>query len=217
MMVPVSGLHGHYPLSRVAQFRNAEADGVAEIRKTYNLALGQSLDAIYFVPSLVLIEEKQDVEDNLWWLIKQEAARGILLRGELWEMYFTTRAAQSFSVREIGVLEKVFAWGRGLTEQESLERCPVALINAAGTNGLAGRVSQLLEQKGFEVRHLDDVDEILLESKIFYDQSESDCVKVVQVLQDTLPKNLEIVADDGMEAKKNRAKAVVYVGREVSD
>jgi hypothetical protein len=93
----------------------------------------------------------------------------------------------------------------------------VSLINAAGTDGLAGRVSQILEQKGFEVRHLDDVDEILLESKIFYDQSEGDCVKVVQVVQNTLPKNLEIIADDGEEASKSRARAVVYIGREISD
>jgi hypothetical protein len=217
MLVPVAGQHGTYPLGQVAPFLTAEGQSVVEIRKSHNLAFGLTLDELYFVLGLSDLENLADVKRNFNLLLWQTFEHHLALPQELLDLYFTVRSSSQLKITTAETLDQVLAWGKSGGIKAPVTACPLVIVNAAGADGLAGRVSQILEQNGLEVRHMTTATQVTGSSKIYYDETVADCQEVVRQVQETLPQQVEVIADQGEQARKDRGLAVVYLGEEISN
>ncbi|MDO5561643.1 MAG: hypothetical protein Q4G02_02620 [bacterium] len=215
-LVPVSGGYGDYPLGFVAPLLQLEASNTQELVAVYNFALKQAIDEVYFLPSLHEPLDETAVVRDFWSLIKRELSLTTNVRRQLWEIFFYLQRETSFTKGKLAI-----AGDAGVTAQflakEKITQCPAVLINTTNINGLAAKASQMAEMNGVVVVNLESSSEDLWENEVYYDQNEPDCLKLVQVLQNSFPQLGKLVPDNGTLAAQNRAKAVIKLGRSLSD
>ena len=214
-LVPVSGGYGSYPLGNVAPFLQLEADQNQKLTAVYNFALKQAIDEVYFIPDLKVPKDEKQVKKDFWRLIKKELALTTQTRAELWKIFFflqkdTSFIKNSLKINDEGTNETSLA-------KEKKTQCPVVLINTTKINGLASKVSLMMEMNGAVVVNLENNEENLTESEIYYDQNEPVCTELINVLQNSLTKIGKIVPDEGKLGAQNRAKAVIKLGQSLSN
>ena len=215
-LVPVSGGYGDYPLSFVAPLLQLETTNNQQLAAVYNFALKQAIDEVYFIPDLHQPTSEEQVAQDIWTLIKQELSLTTTVRRSLWEIFFYLQKETAFTQNQLAIDSDSGVTADYLAK-EALTQCPVVLINTTNINGLAAKASQMMEMNGVKVVNLESSSEDLLANEIYYDQNEPDCVSLVQVLQNSLPQLVKMVPDDGNLAAQNRAKAVIKLGRSLSD
>lgn len=214
MLIPIAGQYGEYPLSTVASFLEAEGSSTEEIRKTYNLAFGQVIDQIYFLEKLPADLNHKNQLKQVFHQYFFTAVKNLQPLGEkFFRLYFAVRSYNNFNFTVADDLAKVQAWGGRVADKSQFIACPLVLINAAESRGLANRVSQVLEQNGLEVRHLGSSSESTGSSSIYYDDGNLACTQAVNTVLQILPKDLSLIPDGGQMAKKHRAKTVIILGK----
>lgn len=215
-LVPVSGGYGDYPLGFVAPLLQLEANNTQELVAVYNFALKQAIDAVYFIPDLHEPINETVVANDFWSLIGRELSLTTNVRRQLWEIFFYLQRETSFTRGKLAI-----AGDSGVTAQflakEKITQCPAVLVNTTTINGLAAKASQMAEMNGVVVVNLESNSENLWENEVYYDQNEPDCLELVAVLQNSFPQLGKLVPDDGTLAAQNRAKAVIKLGRSLSD
>lgn len=213
MLIPIAGQYGEYPLSTVTTFLTAEGSNIEEIRKTYNLAFGQVIDQIFFLDSLPDLKDKNQLKQVFHRYFLEAVKNFQPLGDDFFRLYFAVRSFNDFNFMQADDLAKVQAWSGGVVDKSQFISCPLVLINAAESRGLANRVSQILEQNGLEVRHLGSSSESTGSSSIYYDDSNVSCTQAVNTVLQILPKDLSVIPDRGEMAKKHRAKTVIILGK----
>ena len=205
-----------YPLASVAPLVYRYSEDLQEVKALYNFALGQVLDELYFVPEVGEVETAADLE-RIWWRIWcDEFARTTWINRDLFDNYFEVRAARYFDVWDVRDLEALSGNAPSLS-REKLSGCSVSLINAAQTNGLARRVSNMLEPYGVAVVRWETASETVDKSVIYYDETNHDCQQLAQIVQNNFPKGIDLVPDGGNLGSKHRTMAVIYLGGELAN
>lgn len=214
MLIPIAGQYGEYPLSTVASFLEAEGSSAEEIRKIYNLAFGQVIDQIFFLKKLPTdLKHKNQLKQVFHQYFFSAVKNFQPLGKNFFHLYFAVRSYNNFNFTVADDLTKVQTWSGGVTDKSQFIACPLVLINATESRGLANRVSQILEQNGLEVRHLGSSSESTGSSSIYYDDSNLSCTQAVNTVLQILPKDLSVIPDGGQMAKKHRAKTVIILGK----
>lgn len=216
--VPVVGDYGNYPLGSVAPLLQLETNNSQQnLLAVYNFALKQAIDEVYFVPNLQIPDTAAAVRVDFWTLIKKELTLTTTVRRELWEIFFyLQRGETAFTVKDLKITAQEGLETTALAK-ERINACPAVLINTTGINGLAGKVTKMVEMSGVVVVNLESSAENLEESEVYYDQNEPACQELVAILQNSLPKMGKIVPDNGVLGGQNRAKLVLKIGRSLSN
>lgn len=217
MLLPVAGQYGTYPLATVSQFLTAQGSDAEQIRKTYNLAFGHVIDKIYYFHQLPSILSKHHLKQIFNQYVTAAVKDLQPLDKLFWQTFFALRSYSYYNFAAAAQLSQVADWGRRAASKPFLSACPLVLVNAASSQGLASKVSQILEKNGLEVRHLDSAAQATVSSQIFYDEQNTECVQAVETITAILPQEMILSPDGGQEASKNRAKAVIVLGQTMAD
>lgn len=215
-LVPVSGGYGAYPLGYVASFLQLQSGETQKLAAIYNFALKQAIDEVYFVEDLQNLDSAAAIKGEIWGLIKKELSLTTTVRRELWEIYFFLQRELIFSEENLEIEEDEGIEAQFLAK-EKLTQCPVVLINTTTINGLASKTSKMAEMNGLVVVNLENSSENLRESEIYYDETETDCLALVEILQNNFPAMNRFIPDGGEKGLQNRAKAVIKLGQNLSD
>jgi len=214
--VNLVGQYKRYPLSSVSPLVYRYSEDLQEVKASYNFALGTVLDEFYFVPNLGELTTRTDLQTAFKDLTLDDWQRTSEFNRDLLADYFALRASKYFTITPVEDVAKLHA-GALTTNTRQLVHCQLRVYNAATANGLARRVSDMLALDGVSVIKLETASEKIEQSTIYYDETQEDCVKLVQLLQDNLPKGVIGVADGGSVARAQRAGAVLYLGEELAN
>lgn len=214
--VELIGQYKKYPLASVGPLVYRYSEDLQEVKAAYNFALGLVLDEFYFLPGGDDLTTRLQIQELMGDLLADHWQRTSQLDHELMVNYFAVRSARSFTLTQVTSLDQI-RQNNAAVGREDLRNCQLRIYNAAAANGLARRVSDLLTSYGVSVIKLETAQENVAKSTIYYDESISDCVNLVQLLQENLPKGVEAVSDGGEVARAGRAGAVLYLGEELAN
>lgn len=111
-------------------------------------------------------------------------------------------------------------WGKALSEQlvgSINDHCSVAVVNTTRANGLATRLSNILEKSGVEVvRTTDSIWDQPTTAVYYAEDSAQECESVLGVVQSVSPVSL-VKNIDEVKPTQYRAKVVFFIGNELAE
>ncbi len=186
----------------------------SELVAIYNYALGQAIDEVIFVDEAVNPDGLPEIREAFWTLLKEQLGQTGTIESDLLEAFFHLQKDYPLLVETVDVAGA----GEMLDDlnKEVILGCPVVLINTTMINGLASKVSVMLETNGALVVNYDSSNEDLQDNVIYYDENEASCEQLLQIIKNSLPNIGEIIADQGKMGQENRAKMVIKLGESLS-
>jgi len=216
MEVDLVGQYKRYPLSSVSPLVYRYSESLQEVKAAYNFALGMVLDEFYFVPGAREVTTRAGLQQLLQNLILDDWKRTSQWDRDLIADYFALRSSKYFTLEQVRDIADLS--GKNTTASRSqLVHCQLRIYNAAAADGLARRVSEMLTGDGVNVIKLETANEKIDQSTIYYDETQEDCVRLVEILQANLPKGVTAIGDGGEVARAQRAGAVLYLGEELAN
>ena len=209
----VMGGYGTYRFQAVYPLLELEGKDRSYIRSTMGLSMG------------MLVDELWPVDDNNLKLNSSGQLRGFILPRLLqhWQIPMTSKLAwlsllmdQRVEVINQQIITSLPAeafLNQQFTQAEPL--CTIALVNTTSTNGLAGRIAQLLESQNFRVvRTTSDDTSVEQTTAITTEEVSPDCELVLNKVTHLVPGKVKQQADEP-ETVRNRADLVVKLGTDL--
>jgi len=99
---------------------------------------------------------------------------------------------------------------------QSNQACSIAVINTTDINGLASRISKLLERNGAYIVRTSSNDQDLVKSLVMVDTTKRDCQAIAKKLEALLPYHDEMQFQDNV-IQDYRADVVIFLGDNLAD
>lgn len=132
-----------------------------------------------------------------------------------WQIYKLDGTSLSFKR-----VENWEEWGKALSGQlvgSINDHCSVAVVNTTKINGLATKLSNVLEKSGVEVvRTTDSIWDQSATAIYYADESALECESVINVIQSVSPVKL-LKNTDEVKPTQYRAKVVFFIGNELAE
>ncbi len=212
--VSISGNQEPLPLGEIAYRLSLQADQPAAILTHYNFSLKQALDEVYFVADLGEIDSLRELRTNIWQTLQK---KNINNRSLLWRLYFFLHREIVFSASQLKIKDISLGLEATFLAKDKIYKCPVVLINTTSLNGLAAKMTKIVEMSGLVVVNQESSQENLDMSTIYYDENEAECLILTERLRKILPVESEFIPDMGQQGAASRAKAVIKLGKDLAN
>lgn len=203
----VIGDYGDYPIGSVRYLLQIGNKDEVFLRSAYSHIFQKSIQTVYEIVPAGAVENK-------WQLVQM-----LLKERQTWSLAFRLSKLDeaNFTFRKIGEWGE---WERVLANQllaKINDQCSVAIVNASQTDGLASRLSKILENSGVEVvRTTDSIwDEPKTALYVSPDEVEK-CQPVIAAIQAVSPMILSQQLDQ-TKSTQYRARLVFFLGNELAD
>ncbi len=184
----------------------SQTDEMDTLKLEITSKLGVPIDQVVVIPS--------SAQFNRWQLVSQLTRTG--LRGGLTSFlkkanlvfYLLTAQSLELKTKDGGYLTESFL-ERSLVQKEKI--CSVAVINTTNINGLATRMSQLLEQGGVYVVRTGSDDQAFVNSLVVLDKDRDECLPTAKKLESLLPNHKPLKIDKVVN--NYRTDIVLFLGK----
>lgn len=212
--VELIGGYGFYKLWAIAPLMKLEKKDSHFVTASYSFALDRLVDSVIMISGNDhQVTDQRDVKLLIW----QAFFQRLHSRSELVDLMKSYFFLQSLSTESVDVIQ-----ASDLNKLNNIAiggslKCSLAVINSTKSQGLATRVSQIIENSGGTVVRLTDSDQPMLKSSIYYSEKNLDCLAMTKRLQVLFPSSMEVEISAGeRELSEYRADLVIFLGQDLS-
>ena len=215
--VSVLGGYGTYPIRSLSPLLTLDNKDKQSILATYNFALGEVIDEVYFVNDLPDLMQKKNLEKTLRDLTLKHWQQYHKWPDLLTNAYFFVKdqIASNFYSENVTV-DNMEIFHQKLYAKNNITDCSVVVINGTSQNGLAAKVAGVLEKSGFLVTRLASETHENENTVIYYDEEVPACLELVKRAAKVFPQEPQLVNDKEM-LKNYRVSSAILIGNDLQD
>ncbi|MDR0463029.1 MAG: LytR C-terminal domain-containing protein [Pseudomonadales bacterium] len=217
LTVNILGGFGSYPIRSLAPLLTLEQKSSQEILATYNFALGQIVDQVYFFDELPDLTQRRYLERTFFNLSRRHWQHYEEWPESLINAYFFVldQIDASFNVKQL-TNDTMASFRSQSYSNINLGDCSVVIINGTAQAGLAARVAGVLERNGFLVARLASATPQERQTVIYFDENIPACVELVDRVSRIFPQVPEVSSDTD-HIRNYRVNAAIILGTELQD
>lgn len=211
--VDIPNGYGEYPLQSVYGLLKIDKKDDQFIRATFSEILGISIDEVVSLNSQLNDLEEQKLASFFLSSAIQDLFE-FKIRNFVKPLYLHYQS-KNISINNLNNPGEIADYKDKIATiiGDEYQYCSVAVINSSQVNGLAKKKSQIVESTGALVVRVDDSDEKLNITKIYFGNEPVNCKNLANKISNIFYQKPEILSIDELNnAQQYRAKVIVVVG-----